>query len=229
MFSPSEVTLSVKLSLTGQRVSAIVAAQLFFPVLEPGGESTATPTSTRSRLRGHSQRQGAGQGKTKSQPARRCPSQGTRAAGIRLLTLARRGAETAPPAVKPARGDRLIDPHPTTCPWAGQMHPPRSHGATAPVAPRSICGSVPAHASHRLPQRTHGGPSIARQAPHGIPSVLRIPLRTADQHPATLPEAQAKAHNDVMQPPPAIAGCAGPKPGLPVGRCRGNPTNPSPR
>lgn len=82
------VTLSVNRCLTGQPVSAMVAAQLFFSALEPGGEFTATPVSTRSRLRGHSQRQGAGQGKTKSQPARRCPRQGTRAAGIRLLALA---------------------------------------------------------------------------------------------------------------------------------------------
>ena len=56
---------------------------MFFSALEPGGQVTAAPASTRPGLTGQSPTQGVGQGKTKSQPARRCPRQGTRAAGIR--------------------------------------------------------------------------------------------------------------------------------------------------
>lgn len=81
-----KVTLFVKKSLSGERVRALSGlVSSFFSASEPGGQSTAAPTSARSGLTGHSQRQGAGQGKTKSQPARRCPRQGTRAAGIRIL------------------------------------------------------------------------------------------------------------------------------------------------
>jgi len=186
---------------------------------------TAAPASTRPGLTGQSPTQGVGQGKTKSQPARRCPRQGTRAAGIRILAPSKATSRDRTASRETRKGGAADRPPPDNVPVG------RSD-ASAPVSrgtgPGGLKERLRECASPRFPPPAPANPrwpidSKATAARH--PKRTRDPFRCRRPTSRDAARGPATAHTIKCSHAPPSRGAPVTSPGPPVGGCRVNQPN----